>query len=135
MAKPDPQRARIYAYEDEQGWDKSTISFKKTAALIQKACRLFGVQQAIVECHDTDELSYSQPELAFISMQKRGGLSPAIALHEAAHHITFMLDGYRVQDHGPKFLGRYIYLLEAFDVAPPNLRQDLHAAGLKWTEI
>lgn len=135
MAKPDPQKARIYAYEDAQGWDKSTTSFKKIAALIKRACVHFNVEPLEVRCHDTDELSYCIPELKVISMQKHGGLSPQIALHEVAHYICFEFCGYRAQDHGPSWLGIYIYLLERSRVAPDDLRQQLLGMKLRWVEV
>lgn len=135
MAKPDPQRARIYAYEYAQGWDKSTTSFKKISALIKRACKHFNVEPPEVRLHDSDELSYSIPELNIISMQKRGGLSPQIALHEVAHHICFMLCGHRAQDHGPSWLGIYIYLLERSKVAPDDMREQLRSMKLRWVEV
>lgn len=57
----------------------------------------------------------------------------ATAMHEASHHIVFKLCGYRVQDHGPTFLGVYLWLLERSGVAPQSA---LHASArefkLKW---
>lgn len=64
------------------------------------------------------------------------GKNTATALHEAAHLIVSDLFGGNVQDHGPTFLGVYMWLLETAGVAP---RTALHATarehGLKWRKI
>lgn len=65
----------------------------------------------------------------------KGGKNMAVAMHEAAHHIVFKLCGWRVKDHGPTFLGVYLWLLEKSGVAP---KAALHASArvfkLRWRD-
>lgn len=60
----------------------------------------------------------------------------AVALHETAHWIDNWLFGHLdgAEDHGPRWLGIYLHLLEHFRVAPrAALHASARAAGLEWT--
>lgn len=66
----------------------------------------------------------------------RKGKNAATALHEAAHLIAHDLYGDRGQDHGPTFLGVYMWLLETAGVAPRiALHATARAHGLRWRKV
>lgn len=66
----------------------------------------------------------------------RAGKNVATALHEAAHLIVNDLFSGAAQDHGPTFLGVYMWLLETAGVAPKiALHATARAHGLKWRKI
>lgn len=79
--------------------------------------------------------------MGVISMQggthrARGGRNVSQVLHETAHWIVFKLFGDKPQDHGPTFLGVYMWLLEALRAAPRiALHASARAHGLKWREL
>lgn len=61
-------------------------------------------------------------------------MNEAIALHEAAHYITDRTYP-RAADHGPTWLGVYLWLLEKAAVAPREaLRATMRKHGLKWQQ-
>ena len=66
----------------------------------------------------------------------RRGKNVATALHEAAHIIVFDKFGDKPQDHGPTFMGVYLWLLTTAGVAPRiALEATARANGLKWRKI
>ena len=123
------------------GWDKNTTTLAVCRKHIERACKRFGIKPPIVKQHDTNAVSWSTPQKNIISMQGYGpdglgGLNVPIALHEAAHHIIYHRVGLRPQDHGPTFLGVYLWLLENAKVASgAALRASAKTGKLKWREI
>jgi hypothetical protein len=139
----DPRREAVYEWEDAwYDWGANTCSLTHCRALIATACAHFKVEPPRVKQHNKASLSYCIPTAGIISLQAvgsrpgRGGKNPATALHEAAHYIAHRKYGERIQDHGPTFLGVYMWLLEEAKVAP---RVALHASarshGLRWRKI
>src|SRR5580658_2366996 len=58
--------------------------------------------------------------------------NPAVALHESAHFITLKLAP-KAADHGPTWLGIYMWLLQKAVVAPPEaLAASARKYNLKW---
>lgn len=56
----------------------------------------------------------------------------AMVLHETAHAITDRMYAYTVEDHGPEFMGVFLWLLEACGWYPKNtLYASAKQAGLK----
>lgn len=140
-SRSDPQLKRLYRWEENNGWDESTISFRKAKALIILACKVYKVEPPKVLLHTTRALPHSFPEENFISLQRDKYLKVPISLHEAAHHIVYKLYGARPQDHGPTFMGVYLKLLTKFhtnkiDGLSSNLMwyYIADAAELRWTD-
>lgn len=139
----DPQKDALYAWEDEWGgWNLNTHSLSHCRRLIETACAKYRIHPPKVQKHMTVSLSFSIPTEWVISLQGvgskpgKGGLNPATAVHEAAHHVVYWIWGERVQDHGPTFLGVYMWLLEACGVAPAEaLHASARARGLKWRHM
>lgn len=137
----DPQKDDLYAWEehDHHGWMLNTHTLPYLKGLVRQACERYGVEPPDVRCHMKCSISYSIPGDMVISLQGigtkpgRGGLNPATALHEAAHHVVYWMWGERVQDHGPTFLGLYIELLETFGVL--HDKAAARARGLKWRRV
>lgn len=133
----DPQQDSVYEWEGEwAAWNASIMSFDNCRRMIDTACAHYGVRPPRVRMHKGKAWSYCLVSRALISLKQADNLNPAIALHEAAHWIVWHLFGDRVQDHGPTFMGVYLWLLEAASVAPVEA---LHATarkhGLKWRHL
>jgi hypothetical protein len=135
----DPQCEALYGWESSwHAWNINTLSINACRKIIRRACLWYKVEKPRVIHHGTKELSYSVPEVGFISVQggeqhKCGGRNIATALHEAAHHIGWHLHGENIQDHGPTFLRIYMDLLERAQVAPRvALEATARAHKLKW---
>ena len=137
----DPHRATVYAWEDEWNWNYNTQGIKALRSLIRRACKRWKVKYPTVVHHHVRAISFSMPAVNYISLQggdheARGGRNPPTALHEAAHHITYVLYGEKVQDHGRTFLGIYLDLLVWAKIAPPlALYATARAHGLKWASL
>jgi hypothetical protein len=135
----DPQKAALYAWEESWGpWNFYSLTLTECREWVEMSCAYYDVPPPRVRQHRTREYSWCHTGMGVISMQggkhrARGGRNPSQALHEVAHWIVFQRFGDKPQDHGPTFLGVYMWLLEAACVAP---RVALHASarahGLKW---
>lgn len=136
----DPNKEAVYEWEDDwYDWSSNTCSLKECRRLILWACKAYGVDPPVVKQHHKRTYSWSMPAAGVISLQAkgakpgRGGKNPATALHEAAHHIVYAIFSDRPQDHGPTFLGIYMWLLTEARVAPEvALHSSARARNLKW---
>lgn len=138
----DPQREDLYRWEETWGpWNFNSLTLTECREWIEFACRLYDVEPPRVRQHRTRELSWCHIKMGVISLQGgkhryRGGRNVSQALHEVAHWIVFKLFDDRPQDHGPTFLGVYMWLLEAARVAPRiALHASARAHGLRWREL
>lgn len=124
MAKPDPQRDRVYDFESGwSDWNRSTFSLSEARETVHWACKKYGLKPPAVKQHGGREYSYSQGNV--ISF-RRDQVNPAIALHEAAHYICDAIFGNAVAHHSPEWAGIYFWLLEGARLVP---RAALHAAA------
>lgn len=121
----DPQRHRVYAMEDcWREWSWNTHTLFDLRQLVKTACHKYGVKTPRVTQHKVNSMSYCIPTEDVISFQAvasrpgRGGKNRATALHEVAHYIVYLYFGESVQDHGPTFMGVYLWLLAEAQVAP-----------------
>lgn len=138
----DPQRHLVYAWEESwEPWNYNSLTLTECRAWVEAACRLWDVTPPRVRQHRSNEYSWCHTRLGIISLQggahrARGGRNVSQALHEAAHWIVYQLHGDKPQDHGPTFMGLYLWLLENARVAP---RLALHATarahGIEWREF
>lgn len=131
----DPQGAAVYAWEDEWvDWNRPTLSLTEVREYVHEACRVFGVEAPVVKQHDGPAMSFSlTARLSEDSVQavvdfRIDHKNPAIALHEAAHHICTVRHPRVTQDHGPTWLGIYMALLMLAKVAP---KEALYATARK----
>lgn len=140
----DSQQDALYEWETKwRDWNINSLTLSECRAAIRTACARYKVRPPAVKQHNLRSLSWSIPYPApgWISLQAvgprgRGGKNLATALHEAAHHIVYALFGNRPSDHGPTFLGIYIWLLVEAEVAPASaLYPSARAAGLKWRHM
>ena len=138
----DPYRQAVYDWENTwYDWNRNTLTLAQCRRLIRRACERYKVTPPRVRQHKRASMTYSIPEHGVISLQaadrngyedRRGGKNPATALHEAAHIITHALHP-RSQDHGPTFLGIYMWLLDKNAIAPPlALHVTARKHGLRW---
>lgn len=131
MARPDPQLSRAYKWEASFiDWDRSTRTLGEVRGIIDWACLTYGVRPPRVTQHPEYYASFSQDRLISFNRWQR---NPAVALHEAAHFISDAIFGDTIAHHAPEWLGIYIWLLEAYKVAPrAALHASAKAAGLRW---
>ncbi len=142
MDASDPQKATLYAWEETWGpWNYNSLTLTECRAYIEHACRLYDVEVPRVRQHRSKEFSWCHILLGIISMQggahrARGGRNPSQCLHEAAHWIVYKKFGDTPCDHGPTFLGVYMWLMIEARLAPPSaLTASARAAGLKWRQL
>ena len=136
----DPQRHLVYDWEDEwRDWQLNTLTLEECRVAVRTACKLYGLKPPAVKQHKYRGMSWCDGRV--ISMQavgfrSRGGKNIATTLHETAHFIVMRLYPRYRHDHGPTYLGVFLWLLQAAKVAP---RIALHASaryfGLRWREV
>lgn len=138
----DPQRAAIYAWEDTwPAWYLNTHTLTELRYIVRHACKLYRTAPPSVIQHNRRSMSWCDVEDGRISFQAvgpsgRGGKNVPVALHEVAHLVVFRRFGLRPQDHGPTFLGVYLWLLAKARIAPRvALEASARACGLKWREV
>lgn len=123
----DPQKHRVYAWEAEwHDWNHSGLTLKECRDVVRWACHKYGVKPPRVAQHDGRAYSFSQGDPFNLISFRRDQKNAAIALHEAAHHISGKIFGNTIADHSPEWMGIYLWLLEGFRVAP---RIALHASA------
>lgn len=135
----DPQKEALYAWEETWGpWNYNSLTLTECREWIVTACDYYGVPPPRVRQHRTREYSWCHVYRGVISLQggkhrARGGRNVSQALHEVAHWIVHQKFGDKPQDHGPTFLGVYMWLIEAAKLAPPiALHASARTHGLKW---
>lgn len=138
----DPQKDQLYVWEDSWwGWNRNLLTLKYCRAAIETACAYYDVQPPKVTQHHVRSLSYSIPVSRVISLQAvapdgKGGLNLPTALHEATHQIIWDKFKNRATDHGPSFLGVYLWLLEKAGVATGEaLSASARSFNLKWRHM
>ncbi len=140
----DPQKDAVYAWEGcWLDWNEGNQTLAECRRLIRKACRMYSVKPPTVVGHTHNMWTTYYPDVARITFQRQQR-NTAVALHEAAHHILFAVckqeadeesDG-NFEDHGPEFLGVYLFLLNHFKVAPLiALTASAKAAGLHFVPV
>lgn len=137
----DPQREALYGWEDEwRDWNVNSLTLAECRWAVRTACAKYKLTAPPVGQHHAALYSHYDTGLNRISLQaksrrnvKCGTKNLAICLHEATHYILWRKWGDRVQDHGPTFLGIYLFLLNEARIAPLiALTASARAAGLRW---
>jgi hypothetical protein len=136
----DPQKTKLYAWEDSfWGWNFNLVKLSKCREVIRFAAHLYGIKPPSVRSHHKVSMSWSIPQSREISLQSKGsnavkgGLNYPTALHEVTHQIIWDYYGASVQDHGPEFVGVYIWLLAQAGIAPYEaLTASLRQAGIEF---
>lgn len=136
----DPQKALLYAWEDSfWGWNYNLVKLGKCREVIRFAANMYGIKPPSVRSHRKVSMSWSIPQSREISLQSKGsipgkgGLNYPTALHEVTHQIIWDYYGTTVQDHGPEFVGVYMWLLSQAGIVPYEaLTASLDAAGIAY---
>jgi hypothetical protein len=132
----EKQARKIVNWESEWLlWTREYLGLNSCRALVKWACDLYDVKYPKVSQHHKPHYSLAIPKKNLISMwvEQR---NHAIVLHEAAHHILHELHGNDFHDHGPEWLGIYMYLLEQAKLAPKiALTSSALEHGLVWKEM
>lgn len=133
----DPQREALYAWENQWlSWNLDTLTLAECRLVVRTACRRAGVPYTPTLQHKgTSEYDCLAGKIRLQQRGRRGrgGKNPSQVLHEVAHYVVFHRSGWRPQDHGPTFLGVFLWLLAVARVAPPSaLESSARASGLKW---
>ena len=133
MDAQDPQKEACYTWEDSWGpWNYDAMTLPNCRVWAEKACALYGIAPPRIRQHRTKAFSWVNVE-ARVASFGAGGKNVPTVLHEMAHLIAYERFGLKIMDHGPTFLGVYMWLLEWSRIAP---RVALHASarahGLRW---
>ncbi len=96
-------------------FNRTTLTLKQTRALIESACRLYGLPPPRVTHHRGKAWSYSQDKTISFNF---GQKNRAIALHEAAHYICGVLRPQITDHHSSEWLDIYCWLLLKFELMP-----------------
>lgn len=113
---PDTQAKKVYKWqwqwaEFDSNW---RLSKKEIRKWLEWACTKLKVpvpRMRIKLLPKRKKYSYFSPdkyELGFLPQHRN---VPTV-LHEIAHYITFRLYGRTVADHGPEYMGVFLFLLE-----------------------
>lgn len=129
----DPQRDAVYDWEGEfRDWNRKTLPIRLVKKYVQDACAHYGLPAPTVKSHAGKAYAFYKPKddysgevISFPAWCQ----NPAVALHEAAHYIVLHHFGKDVQDHGPIWLGVYLWLLQRAGIAPESA---LHPSARKW---
>lgn len=129
----DPQRDAVYDWEGEfRDWNRRTLPLRLVKKYVQDACAHYGLPAPTVKGHPGKAYAFYKPKddysgelISFAGWCQ----NPAVALHEAAHYIVLHHFGKDVQDHGPIWLGVYLWLLQRAGIAP---QEALRASARKW---
>jgi hypothetical protein len=122
----DPQMYAVYRWEGYwYDWNNHTTTLDMCRKLIRQACRLYGVPPPRVTWGPNREpykprsrpCTYFDPDPNTILLRKRHW-NMAVPLHEAAHAIVWHRFGHKRIDHGPTWLGIYLWLLVNNETAP-----------------
>lgn len=121
----DPQRHLVYGMErnDLIGLACNTVSpMSHLEAVAKNACNLFGVPPLKVQTYsDHDEKVFGHCYVNRITLNRAyHGANVHTLLHELAHYIDWRIHYGEPQqpDHGPRFMGYYIYLMDKYKMIP-----------------
>lgn len=139
MPEKDPQREGVYEWETEfRDWNRKTLTLPEVREYVRTACAYYELEAPPIRPLPGKQYAY----LGMGEGWGRGHMgfsewccNPAIALHESAHFIVGHLCP-RAADHGPTWLGIYMWLLEKAAVAPVEaLAASARKHNLKWRHL
>lgn len=126
----DRHAERVYEWEGEWAdWNRPLLTLPQVRGYVRTACAYYGLRAPPVRKHPGRAYAYTTLTVCSFPTWC---MNAAIALHEAAHFIV--MNRYpKAADHGPTWLGVYLWLMEKAAVAPPEaLRATLHRRRLRW---
>ncbi len=140
MGRSDCHAEFVYAWENDfRDWSERICSLEECQRVMDTGCAHYGVapprvqlwKRAFSWCPDTLAVTGRMLDRPVVRLCTRGQNWPTV-LHEAAHWIVLHLAP-RSADHGPTWLGIYLWLLGEAGVAPESaLHASARAAGLRW---
>lgn len=143
MGKPmkDPQKARVYAWEDTfRSFGERTLTRAVCIRVIKRCVRKYGVPmpkvlfRSRIESMPLRIASDYDPSVHLITLGYND-CNHAVCCHEAAHAIIDWQE-LDVEDHGPLFMGVYMDLLVYTAVAPrAALEASAEQAGIRWVAL
>lgn len=120
----DRQGKRVYKWEQSWGqFTEQTLSRDGVREWAKWAYRKFGFLRVPRIIFDDKSFSEYKPDGDFLSFT-HSHRNIGIVLHEVSHAITTRMYGVTVEDHGPEFMGVYLYLLEASGEFPKHAMTD-----------
>lgn len=129
----DTQQEAVYDWEGEfLDWNRQTLTLSSVRSYVRTACAHYGLRAPAVKHHSGNALAFYVDDGSMMSFPD-WCMNPAVSLHEAAHHIVTQHFGKSVQDHGPTWLGVYMWLLETAGIAPRSaLQTTARRRKLRW---
>ena len=142
----DSQQRAVYAWEGLwHGWVNKSASQQAVRKAIRRAERLYRIPKTCISFYTKSKnkegvrlgsrFDYVHP-VGCIQLRPEH-CNIASGLHEAAHAVMAALLGWTpkgIEDHGPQWLGVYLFLLADAGLAPRvALEASARDAGLRWT--
>lgn len=132
--KHDPQKDAVYAWQWKwYDWNHGELSKDGVRQWVKWAYKkkFRFTKMPRIKFPKTGKCSYHDGEKALLAFVYEHRNVPMV-LHETAHAICFILYGATVEDHGPEFMGIFLYLLEKTGHYPLGTVYDsAKKAGLK----
>ena len=135
--KSDPQREEVYRWEKgfRQQFFDHTMKTRAAQRLVREIAEHFGVKRPRLFRTRLGKQGYTGAalEAEFIEVNTDRAEFTAILLAHEMAHVICAFEGLDEPDHGPVWLGTYLYLLDRFKIVPlcatvPSAK----AAGLKF---
>jgi hypothetical protein len=135
LAKKDRQCARVYSWGwSFADWNIKTLTKRQCRKWVKWCLKQFHLKKGsspAVVFPPRAKYSSFEPEYHELQLIKKHRNIPMV-LHETAHYVQSILYGKTTEDHGPEFMGIWLYLLEAAQLCPKGtLTASAKSKGIK----
>jgi hypothetical protein len=132
----DKQQKRVYKWEHTWGAWSGTAPKNNCTYWLTWACSQYGIDNpTLVLSKNNRGNSYYHEDKNLIRLVKVHQ-NYSVVMHEAAHAIVSEYYPATVEDHGPEWLGIYLWLLKASGSVPESaLKASAKEHNLKWRAL
>lgn len=132
----DRQKTRVYRWERMWAdWNVKSLNAPQIRKYTDWVCHLYGLEPlALLLAKNDRGWSWYRDETRTIRLLKTHQ-NTAVCLHELAHAVIAEYFP-AAEDHGPEWLGVYLWLLREANLAPDSaLHASLKEQGLRWKPL
>ena len=134
MSVADPQRRKVYAWEDREvaPRDQSLVPYARLQGLVDHVWVQEGLSWAPLVRPLTKKARRTVARATRLAIEAPEELASWVLLHELAHCMSSTADAYS-DGHGPIFVGLYLKLLCDYARMPrEELEASLRKARIEW---
>lgn len=134
MSAPDPQRRKLYAWEDREvaPRDLSMVPYARLQGLVDHVWVQEGLSWAPLVRPLTKKARRTMARATRLAIEAPEQLATWVLLHELAHCMSSTAEE-RSDGHGPIFVGLYLKLLCDYARMPrAELEASLRKARIEW---